>query len=303
MPVPPGYRTPDDLPIERAFEKPDLDGWLREHGAGVRAVVTHSYVGMPSDLWPKLPALELIANFGVGLDLIDRGEAARRNVRVTYTPNLLTHDVADLAIALMLALSRRLPAADVFVRSGSWPKGPFGAGRSTRGRHLGILGLGRIGKAIARRAAAFDMRVGYYSRRRNDDALAHFSSPVELARWADVLIAAVPGGDETRHLVNGEVLNALGREGLFINVARGSVVDTAALLAALKSGGIAGAGLDVFDNQPIDGTAFANLPNVILTPHIGSLTTDTRFAMADSVFANVRAQLAGEPLHDIAPTV
>jgi hydroxypyruvate reductase len=300
LPVPPSYRLPVELPLERAFEKSDLSRWLAEHGGSVRAVVTHSLRGMPSELWPQLPGLKLVANFGAGLDLIDLQEAARRGVAVTYTPDLLTHDVADLAITLALAVSRRLVQADNYLRSANWGKVPFEPGRSTKGKHLGILGLGRIGKAIAQRAAAFDMHVGYHARRRADSAFAFFDTAVELAQWSNILVAAVPGGAETQHMVDRNVLAALGPDGIFVNIARGSVVDQTALIAALKSGGIAGAGLDVFDNQPIDGTAFAGIPNVLLTPHIGSLTTDTRRAMADSVYRNAHALLSGGALHDLA---
>jgi hydroxypyruvate reductase len=300
LPVPPGYRLPVELPLERAFDNEDLPRWLAEHGSTVRAVVTHSLRGMPSDLWPQLPGLQLIANFGAGLDLIDLEEAARRGVAVTHTPDLLTHDVADLAITLALAVSRRLLPADTYIRNGQWGKVPFAAGRSTQGKRLGILGLGRIGKAIARRAGAFEMHVGYHARRAAESPFAFFATPVELATWSDILVAAVPGGTETQHIVGREVLDALGPDGIFINIARGSVVDQTALIDALKSGAIAGAGLDVFDHQPIDGAAFAGVPNVVLTPHIGSLTTDTRRAMADSVYRNAHALLSGGTLHDLA---
>jgi hydroxypyruvate reductase len=300
LPVPADYRPPVEVPVERAFDNSDGTRWLAEHGRNVRVLVTHSFRGMPSDLWSQLPGLKLIANFGAGLDLIDLQEAARRQVQVTYTPDLLTHDVADLAIALMLATSRRLVQADKYVRGAAWGREPFGPGRSTKGKQLGILGLGRIGKAIAKRAGAFDMQVSYHARRRADDEFMYFSTATELAKWSDILIAALPGGAETQHIVDREVLAALGPAGIFINIARGSVVDQPALVAALRSNAIAGAGLDVFDNQPIDGSAFADIPNVVLTPHIGSLTTDTRIAMADSVYRNVHAHLSGNPVHDLA---
>src|SRR5882757_751701 len=291
LPVPAGYRAPVDLPIQEAFNSPDLDQWLRERGAEVSAVVTDSLRGMPADLWSRLPSLELIANFGAGLDRIDLSLAAGRGVRVTYTPDLLKHDVADLAMALLLSILRRVREADEFVRRSQWGKEPFGPGRSTAGLRLGILGMGRIGRAIERRGDAFGMQIGYHSRHHTSDRLTWFSSALDLAKWADVLVAALPGGTETHHLVDLQVLHALGPDGIFINVARGSVVDEAALVEALRSGRIAGAGLDVFAMQPSNGAQFAGLSNVILTPHIGSFTTQTRFAMADSVYGNVRAFL------------
>jgi lactate dehydrogenase-like 2-hydroxyacid dehydrogenase len=300
LPVPPAYEPPGSFSIERRFEAADLDTWLRDHGGEVRALVTHSLRGMPDPLWSKLPSLELIANFGAGLDAIDLREAARRGVRVTYTPDAMTHDVADLAFTHLLALYRRLVAADAYLRAGSWGKQPFGTGRSTQGRRLGILGLGRIGSAIARRAQAFDMPVGYHSRRKSDATYTWFPTLLELARWADVLIAAVPGGPDTRSMVDADVLQALGPNGLFINVARGSIVDDVALIQALRSGTIAGAGLDVFNDQPIDGSRFEGLANVILTPHIGSATSDTRVAMANAVYGNVEALLHKRDLTDVA---
>jgi hydroxypyruvate reductase len=300
LPVPPTYEPPASFALERRFEPADLDAWVRDHGGEVRALVTHSLRGMPEALWPKLPSLELIANFGAGLEGIDLREAARRRVLVTYTPDSMTHDVADLAFTHLLALSRRLVAADAYVRFGTWGKQPFGVGRSTQGRRLGILGLGRIGKAIARRATAFEMNVGYHNRGKSDAPYTWFPTVVDLAQWADVLIAAVPGGADTRAMVDATVLKALGPNGIFINVARGSVVDDAALLQALRSGSIAGAGLDVFNDQPIDGSRFEGLTNVILTPHIGSATSDTRVAMADAVYGNVEALLQGREITDVA---
>jgi hydroxypyruvate reductase len=300
LPVPPDYRPPTDLPIERIFESPSAPEWLAEHGSSVRAVVTHSLRGMPAELWAKLPRLQLIANFGAGLDLIDLQRATTQGVQVTYTPDLLTHDVADLAMALLLAASRRLIEANEYLRGGAWGTRPFPPGRSTKGRNLGILGFGRIGQAIARRAQAFDMHVGYHSRSRCEAAYTYYSTPLELAQWADILIAAVPGGDDTYQMVDERLLHALGSGGIFVNIARGSVVDERALVAALRTGVIAAAGLDVFDRQPVDGSAYAGLSNVVLTPHIGSSTTDTRTAMADSVYANVHALLSGGRLHDLA---
>jgi lactate dehydrogenase-like 2-hydroxyacid dehydrogenase len=299
VPLPvPSYEIPADLGIAKGFELPSLDDWLRSNGSAVIAAVTHSLHGIPAELWSRLPSLRLVANFGVGLDRIDLATAAARDVEVTYTPDLLTNDVADLAIGFTLALLRRISAADKYVRQGSWGKEPFALGRSANGRRVGILGMGRIGKAIARRALAFNMQIGYLSRTAVDGTFERFTNPIELASWADVLIAALPGGEQTQHLVDAKVLAALGQSGLFVNIARGSVVDEDALVDALRRGVIAGAGLDVHERQPIDGSRYNGLENVLLTPHIGSSTLETRKAMADSVYGNVRALLSGGPLSD-----
>jgi lactate dehydrogenase-like 2-hydroxyacid dehydrogenase len=201
---------------------------------------------------------------------------------------------------MVLSLSRRLNEANDYVRRAAWGREPFGPGRSIARRRLGILGMGRIGQAIAHRGSAFGMQIGYHSRRRADHGLAWFPTAFELATWADVLVAALPGGTATSHLVDGRVLRALGPDGLFVNVGRGSNVDEAALLEALRSESIAGAGLDVFEKHPVDIAQFSGLSNLILTPHIGSATTDTRTAMADSVYNNVHALLSGDRLHDLA---
>ena len=301
VPLPaPAYRIPTDLEVTQAAELTSVPEWLAEHGPKVAAVVTHSYHGMPPELWGLLPRLRLVANFGVGLDRIDLALASQRRVSVTYTPDLLTSDVADLALGLLLTLLRRILPADAYVRGGAWGKESFPAGHSLTGRRLGILGMGRIGKAIAHRAAAFDLQVAYYSRSAVEGPYERFNTIEGLATWADVLVAALPGGDQTYHAVNRQVLRALGPNGLFVNVARGSVVDESALLEALRTGAIAGAGLDVYDRQPHDGSQFRDFGNVVLTPHLGSLTLETRTAMAESVYSNVRAALRGEALRNLA---
>jgi hydroxypyruvate reductase len=297
LPLPAGYTPPTDIAIEPAFDAAALDA---VDPTDVVALVTHSIRGVPSDVWGRFPDLRLVANFGVGLDRIDLDQAKQHGVAVSYTPDHLTADVADLAITLTLDLLRRVPAADAFVRRNGWSEGPFGLGTSAKGRRVGIIGLGRIGKAIAARAAAFGMEVGYTARAAKPaEPLAFFASTRDLAAWADVLIAAVPGGADTDRMIDAEVLAALGMTGLFVNVARSSVVDEDALVAALKEGIIAGAGVELFE-------AASTLPsrltdqNVIFTPHIGSATFQTRSAMADSVFDNVRAALKGEAFTDLA---
>ena len=297
LPLPAGYAAPGDIAIEPAFDAASLEAL---DPAGVVAVVTHSIRGVPAEVWERFSDLRLVANFGVGLDRIDLGEAKRRGVSVSYTPDHLSADVADLAIAMTLALLRRIPAADAFVRRNGWSEGPFALGTSAKGRQIGVIGLGRIGKAIAARAEAFGMEVAYTARAAKPaEPRAFFATTLELAGWADVLVAAIPGGAATDKLVDAKVLAALGKGGLLVNVARSSVVDEDALVAALKDGVIAGAGLELFDPASTLPSRLAD-QNVIFTPHIGSATFQTRAAMADSVFANVRAALAGDAFTDLA---
>jgi lactate dehydrogenase-like 2-hydroxyacid dehydrogenase len=298
LPLPSAYQVPADLPLTEAF---DADALAAIDPAAVEVIVTHSIVGMPADLWARFPNLRLIANLGVGLDRLDLEEARRRGISVTYTPNHLTADVADLAIGFMIALLRNIGPADRFLRQGGWSSGQFRLGTSISSRKLGILGLGRIGTAIANRAAAFGVEVAYSSRNAKPDAgLRHFDSGLALAQWADILVAALPGGAETDGLVSREVLEALGPDGLFINVARASVVDEAALVDAIHQGKIAGAGLELFSAQSPLIEQLTGTDNVLMTPHIGSATLQTRMAMGDAVFANVRAALDGKPLVDCA---
>jgi lactate dehydrogenase-like 2-hydroxyacid dehydrogenase len=257
---------------------------------------------VPGSLMARLPALKVISVFGVGYDGIDIAAARDRGVAVTHTPGVLTDDVADLAMALMLAVARGLPRADQHVRMGLWPQGGLPLGRKVSGSSLGIVGLGRIGQAIARRAAAFGMRIAYTARNeRPDSGLAYFPSARALAAEVDFLVVITPGGAGTRHLINAEVLNALGPEGYLINVARGSVVDEDALVSALLGGGIAGAGLDVFANEPHVPEALWRLPNVVLTPHVASATVQTRQAMADLAFANMLAGVEGRAPLTLVP--
>jgi lactate dehydrogenase-like 2-hydroxyacid dehydrogenase len=297
LPLPAGYAPPTDITVEPAYDTGALDA---TDPADVVAVITHSIRGVPDDVWTRFADLTLVANFGVGLDRIDLDAARARGVAVSYTPDHLSADVADLAIAMTLSLLRRIPAADAFVRRDGWRDGPFGLGTSAKGRRVGIVGLGRIGRAIAGRAAAFGMEAGYMARAPKPDAgLPFFSDAAALARWADVLIAAIPGGAGTDRMIDANVLAALGKDGLFVNVARSSVVDEDALVAALTEGTIAGAGLELFDPASTLPARLRN-QNVIFTPHIGSATFQTRAAMADAVYANVRAALAGQPFTDLA---
>ena len=268
----------------------------------IRAIAASGESKVPRELIAQLPKLELISVFGVGYDGVDVAAARERGIAVTHTPNVLNDEVADLAIALVLAVSRRLVEADRYVRSGSWANGPMPLARKVSGSRLGIVGLGRIGMAIAKRADAFGMSIAYTSRNKKADApYPYFASAEALAAEVDFLVVITPGGAATRKLIDAKVLAALGTKGYLINVARGSVVDEQALVQALKAGTIAGAGLDVFESEPNVPSELFALDNVVLTPHIGSATWQTRQAMADLAFGNLEAHFAGRPLLSPVP--
>jgi hydroxypyruvate reductase len=263
----------------------------------IRGLATEANRGARRDLLGLLPKLEIIALFGVGLDLVDLPAARERNLPVTNTPGAVAREVADLAIGMMLASTRQILFADRFVREGRWKQGPLPLGRSVHRKTLGVVGLGGIGRAIADRAVAFGMRVVYYGPRPKPDApYAYVDDLVALAKESDVLMVACRGGPETRHLVSAAVISALGPEGTLINVARGSVVDEAALITALKAGTLGFAALDVFENSPNINEAFLTLPNVIVQPHQGSAARETREAMGLQVVDNLRAHFEGRQL-------
>ena len=257
---------------------------------------------VPRSLLAQLPQAKVVSVFGVGYDGVDLDAAIEFGIPVTHTPDVLTDDVADLAMGLVLSVGRAIPQADQFVRAGRWPSGPIALARKVSGARIGIVGLGRIGKAIAQRAKAFGMSIAYTARSaKPDSGFTFFPSTVELAAHVDFLVAITPGGAGTRHLINAQVLQALGPRGFLINVARGSVVDESALIEALQQGNIAGAGLDVFAQEPHVPEALWSLSNVVLTPHMASATTETRQAMADLAFANMQAGISGQPLHTPVP--
>ena len=245
----------------------------------------------------QLPSLEMVSIMGVGYDGVDVASALKRNIVVTHTPNVLNDEVADLAIGLMLSVARRIPQADQYVRSGRWgAEGAMPLARKVSGARLGIVGLGRIGQAIADRAAAFGMSIAYTARSAKPGlAYTFYASALALAAEVDFLVVITPGGAGTFHMINADVLKALGPRGYLINVARGSVVDEAALVDALEKGVIAGAGLDVFEKEPHPLEALGKLDNVVLTPHMASATRETRQAMADLAVANLQAHFAGLP--------
>lgn len=268
----------------------------------MRAIAATGESRVSADLMRQLPALEVIAVMGVGYDGVDVAAARERGIAVTHTPGVLDDSVADLALALMLAWARQVPLADRFVRAGHWSAGPLALGRSITGARLGLVGMGRIGLAIAHRAAAFGMRIAYSARSAKPELpYACLSSATALAAQSDYLVVITPGGAGTRGLINAEVLAALGPKGCLVNVARGSVVDEAALIHALQTGAIAGAALDVFEDEPQVPAALRAMDNVVLTPHIGSACLEVRQAMADLTLNNLRAHFAGQPLFTPVP--
>jgi lactate dehydrogenase-like 2-hydroxyacid dehydrogenase len=269
--------------------------------SGVRALLANGESRVDRGLIEMLPELELIVVFGVGYDGVDVRAARERGIRVTHTPDVLTDDVADFAMALLLGIARRTADADRFVRAGAWAEGPFPFTRKISGARLGIVGLGRIGKAIARRAAGFDMQIAYTGRKPQDVPYDYFSSVIELAAAVDVLVIAVGGGEGTLHLIDDDVLNALGAQGILVNVGRGSVVDEAALARALRDKRIHAAALDVFENEPQVHSGLLAVDNVLMTPHMASATQDTRQAMADLTLANLGAYFAGQALPSPIP--
>ena len=268
----------------------------------IRAIAASGESKVPRELIAQLPALEIVSVFGVGYDGIDVAAARERGIAVTNTPGVLDDEVADLAMALVLAVSRRLVEADRYVRSGAWANGPMPLARKVSGARIGIVGLGRIGKAIAQRAAAFGMSIAYTARSPKADApYPYFATAEALAREVDFLVVITPGGAATRKLIDAKVFAALGKKGYLVNVARGSVVDEQALVEALLAGMIAGAALDVFESEPNVPAELLKLDNVVLTPHVGSATWQTRQAMADLSFGNLQAHFAGKPLLSPVP--
>ena len=284
--------------VTRHFQPPAPDALDAELKGRIRAIATEANRGADRALIMALPKLELISIFGVGTDSVDLAAARERNVPVTNTPGILTEEVADLAIGLMLASARQILFADGYVRDGSWrSKGPIPLGRSVSGKTMGVLGLGGIGRAIADRGAAFRMRVIYHGPRRKADVpYEYIDGLIELARQSDYLMVACKGGPETRHLVSAAVIDALGPDGTLINVARGSVVDEQALLEALAEGRLGHAALDVFEREPDPAPDLLKLPNVIVQPHHGSATVETRTAIGALMIENLSAHFAGRPL-------
>jgi lactate dehydrogenase-like 2-hydroxyacid dehydrogenase len=277
------------------YSAPDRAAFLKSLPPGVRGLASFVTFRVEAELMDALPQLEIIANFGVGIENVDLAAAKSRNIIVTNTPDVLNDCVADAAMALVLNTLRKFPRAEAHLRAGQWAtKGPYPLATSLRGKTLGILGLGRIGTAIARRAEVFGMSVRYHNRNRKDVPYSYDSDTVTLAKNSDVLMIVAPGGRDTDRIVNAAVLDALGPTGYLINIARGSLVDEPVLLKFLQENKIAGAGLDVYADEPRVPPEFFALDNAVLLPHVGSATIETRTAMGKLQIENLRLHFAGE---------
>ncbi|MGH8686860.1 MAG: 2-hydroxyacid dehydrogenase [Burkholderiales bacterium] len=289
-------RLDREFNCHRLHEAADRAAFLKELAPRVRALATFGPAGADAKLMDALPKLEIISNFGVGVDAIDLAAAKQRRIVVTNTPDVLNDCVADTAMALTLNVMRRFPESEAHLRAGNWvARGGYPLTTSLGGKTMGILGLGRIGEAIAARAQAFGMNIRYHNRRKKDVAYSYDADPVALATNADVLVIVTPGGPETEKLVGAKVLDALGPHGFLVNIARGSVVDEPVLLRYLQERKIAGAGLDVFADEPRVPSAFFVLDNAVLLPHVGSATAETRTAMGNLQVDNLLAHFAGKP--------
>lgn len=277
--------------VHPLWQEADPAAFLAAHGAEFTGLVTSARVGADAALIEAMPSLKAICSFGVGYETIDIAAAFKRGVVVSNTPDVLNDCVADLAFGLLIDVARGMSAGDRFVREGKWPVSPAVApATQVTGKRLGILGLGRIGQAIARRSTGFSMQVRYHSRRQVEDVAWHYEpSLTELAKWADFLVVACAGGPATYRLVSTDVLTALGPKGFLINISRGSVIDEQALIEALDAKRIAGAALDVYENEPQVPERLLSMQNVVLLPHVGSNTHETRAAMTNLVLSNLRS--------------
>jgi hydroxypyruvate reductase len=283
-----------------AAGKPPSELFSAEQLSGIKAMITAGGTPLPGSMMDMMPKLAAIVCYGTGYDGVDLAAAAQRNIAVGHSPAANASAVADLAVTLMLAVTRRLLPADGYVRSGNWsnakPSPLMSPQPGNPGRRIGVYGMGEIGRKIAARAAAFETEVGYFSRSRHDVPYQYLPSLAALAEWCSVLMIAVRAGVDTHHAVDAGILQKLGKDGYVVNIARGSVIDQAALVAALTDQTIAGAGLDVYEKEPHAPDALTAFPNVVLTPHIGGHTIESHLAMQDCVIANLDAFFAGQPL-------
>jgi lactate dehydrogenase-like 2-hydroxyacid dehydrogenase len=297
------YPAWDQEPLDAAFhmhrydQAPDKAAFLAEVGPQVRAIATRGELGANAAMIEACPALQVISVYGVGYDAVDLAACRARGIRVTNTPDVLTEDCADLGVAMMLALTRGVIGAETWVRDGSWAaKGGYPLQRKATGKRVGILGLGRIGHQVARRLAGFDMAIAYASTAPKPVAWEYIPDPVALAARSDILFVTLAASAATRHIVNADVIRALGPQGLLINISRAGNIDEEALLTALETGALGSAALDVFEGEPRLNPRFLALPNVLLQPHHASGTYETRQAMGKLLRDNLTAHFAGQPL-------
>lgn len=303
-----GYPEPTMRALEKRFachhlwRAQDRNAYLQSVADRVRGVATWARLGADADLIRRLPKLEIIAGFGVGCDRVDLAAAKARGIVVTNTPGVLTAETANMGLALLLALARRIVAGDRFVRSGRWKGGDMmGPTPGIEGRTVGIVGLGAIGSAVARRLEGFGVAIVYFGPRRKPVPYRYYDDLIAMARDVDVLMVTCPATPATRHLIDAAVLDALGPDGMLINIARGSVVDEKALVAALTEGRLGGAGLDVFEDEPRAPEALFALENVVLQPHVASNTVGTREAMGRLMIENLAAHFEGRPVPNPVP--
>jgi hydroxypyruvate reductase len=283
-----------------AAGKPPHEVFAPEQLSGLRAMITAGGTPLGADMMDKMPKLAAIVCYGTGYDGVDLAAAAQRKITVGHSPAANASAVADLAVTLMLAATRRLLPADQYVRSGNWaaakPSPLMRPQAGNPGRRVGVYGMGEIGRKIAARVAAFETEVGYFSRSKHDVPYRYLPSLEALAEWCNVLMIAVRAGADTHHAVDAKILQKLGKHGYVVNISRGSVIDQAALVAALADETIAGAGLDVYEKEPHAPDALTAFPNVVVTPHVGGHTLESHVAMQDCVIANLEAFFAGKPL-------
>jgi len=282
--------------VHRLWEVSETEEFIKNQCQGARAMVTDHF-GANEQLIQQFPKLKCITNFGVGFDAVAVDYASKKGIQVTNTPDVLTDDVADLAIGLLLSVARSIPEGDRFVREGTWSDRSMRLTQSITGKKIGILGMGRIGQAIAKRAEAFRLHVSYHGPREKPGLVyPYYSKLEELAKNSDFLVVSCPGGEATRKIVGRKVMESLGSEGILVNIARGSVIDEAAMVELLQNGKLGAAGLDVFENEPNVPETLLSMDKVVLQPHNGSATDQTRIAMGQLVLDNLEAFFAGKPV-------
>jgi lactate dehydrogenase-like 2-hydroxyacid dehydrogenase len=282
--------------IHRYYSATDKAGLLEEVGDQIQVIGTNGHIGCSAELMAKLPRLEMIGCFGVGYDAIDVKEARKRRICVTNTPDVLNDAVAELALGLMISLSRKIPQSDRFVRAGEWPNGEYPLTSELAGKTVGVVGLGRIGKEVARRLQAMKMRVVYHGRNEQpNEPYVYYADIEQMAHEIDWMVVCLPGGGSTDQIISESVLKALGAKGHLVNVARGTVVDESALCRCISDGTLAGAALDVFEKEPQVPSILIESDNVVLTPHAASATGKTRHDMGELVIQNIAAYLDGLP--------